>query len=324
MVPIEKVIEQVPQWKGKEVSFERLSDYFMWNANYRVAVDGKKFFVKVPGGKSELFFNRDHIHAAAKAAEKAGVGPSVEFYVKSAGAQVDRWIDGYTRLQTDRWIFQHRFDELFLFKSVDALKKLHDSGQVLPNKDNQFSTLAKLIGLMKEHETFQPRELGYLENLIDRIHEAVEANGGIQAKPTVNNINERWSWDFFWNADKKDMKIVDYEWAAMDDVCADLATLSTSGMLYDDHDQELVEYYFGELDPFTFARFKLFKLLVCLKGCFFMAVLDKFRPVTFDYIRSYGWKMARFRALVRDPRTENWIWMLKNHKVYDQWKGYPV
>ena len=322
MDSIDKLVQQVPAWKGKDVKKERFLDYFMWNYNYTVTVDGSRYFAKIPGELTEMFYNRDHVHAACKVAEEAGVGPKVAYFDKS-GAQVDEWLEGYTPLRTDRWIFQHRFDD-FAFKSLDALKKLHDCGKQLPNKDHQFITLRKLIGQMREHDTFQPRELPYLENLIDRIEEAFEAYGGMDLKPCINNINERWSWDFFWAEDKRDMRIVDYEWASMNDVCSDLATLSTSGMLYDDHDQELVEYYFGELDPFVFARFKLFKFLVCMKGCFFMAVLDKFRPVVFDYIRSYGWKMARLRCLLRDPRTENWIWMLKNHDVYPEWKGYPV
>jgi len=322
MDSIDKLVQQVPAWKGKDVKTERFLDYFMWNYNYTVTVDGRRYFAKIPGDLTEMFYNRDHVYAACKVAAEAGVGPKVAYFDKS-GAQVDEWLEGYTPLRTDRWIFQHRFDD-FAFKSLDALKKLHDCGKQLPNKDHQFITLRKLIGQMREHDTFQPRELPYLENLIDRIEEAFEANGGMDLKPCINNINERWSWDFFWAEDKRDMRIVDYEWASMNDVCSDLATLSTSGMLYDDHDQELVEYYFGELDPFVFARFKLFKFLVCMKGCFFMAVLDKFRPVVFDYIRSYGWKMARLRCLLRDPRTENWIWMLKNHDVYPEWKGYPV
>jgi hypothetical protein len=95
-------------------------------------------------------------------------------------------------------------------------------------------------------------------------------------------------------------------------------------MLYDDHDKELVEYYFGELNEFQFARFKLFKILVLIKSCFFMSILDTFRPAAFDYIRSYGWKMARLRNLLNDPRTENWIWSVKNQKGLDNWKGYPL
>jgi thiamine kinase-like enzyme len=321
---INNVIQQIDDWKGKKVEYERWSDMFMWNYNYTVNVDGKKFFVKIPGDKSELFFNRSNIYAASKVAEEAAVGPKVAYFLKDEGAQVDEWLQGYEGLRTDRWIFQHRFEEKFLFKSLDALKKFHNSGKQLSNKDSIFDTLRKLMALMKEHKTFAPREMPYLVNLIDRIEAAINANGGMQLKPCINNINERWSWDFFWNPDTQDMKIVDYEWASMNDVCSDLATMSTSAMLYDDQDEELVEYYFGELDQFQFARFKLFKLLVCLKGCFLMGILDTFRPAVFDYIRSYGWKMARFRALVKDPRTENWIWMLNNHERFNEWKGYPL
>jgi thiamine kinase-like enzyme len=325
---IEKVIKQIDDWRGAEVAYGRWPDYFMWNFNYEVTVSRDsqtdKYFVRIPGEKSELFFDRDHVYVGAKLAADVGVGPEVPYYLGDSGTQVTRWLEGYKGLKTDRWIFQHRFEGDFLFKSLDALKKYHNSGQELPNTDTIFDTLHKLAALIYEHDTFRPREMPYLTNLVDRIQEAVEANGGMALKPCVNNINERWTWDFLWNADQEDMKIVDYEWASMNDVCSDLATMSTSAMLYDDHDEELVEYYFGELDPFQFARFKLFKLLVCLKGCYLMAVLDTFRPATFDYIRSYGWKMARLRCLLRDPRVENWIWMLRNHEIYDEWKGYPV
>jgi thiamine kinase-like enzyme len=321
---IETVINKISDWNGKEIQSQPWSDYVPWNSNHVVNANGKKYFVKIPGLKSELFFNRDHVLEASKLAEETGVGPKVAYYLEDSGTQVDEWLDGYTGLRSDRWIFQHRFEEKFLFKSLDVLKKYHNSGKQLQNQKTIFDTLHDLTGIMKEYKTFEPREMGYLVNLIDRIEEAVAANGGMDLKPCINNHNERWSWDFLWNADTQDLKIVDYEFASMNDVCSDLATLSTSAMLYDDQDEELVEYYFGELDDFQFAKFKLFKLLVTLKGCFVFAILDKFRPGVFDWLREYSWRMAKFRALVRDPRTENWIWMLKNHKVYDQWAGYPI
>lgn len=321
---IESVISQIGDWKGKQVSTQRWSDYVPWNADYVVTVDGKRYFVKIPGLKSELFFNREHVYAASKLAEEAGVGPKVAYFLKDSGVQVDEWLEDYAGLKSDRWIFQHRFEEKFLFKSLDALKKYHNSGKELPNKKTVFDSLRDLTGIMKEYKTFEPREMGYLANLTERIEEALQANGGMDLKPCINNHNERWSWDFLWNPDTQDMKIVDYEFASMNDVCSDLATLSTSAMLYDDQDEELVEYYFGELDQFQFARFKLFKLLVCLKGCYVFAILDKFRPGVFDWIREYSWRMAKFRSLVRDPRTENWIWMVKNHENYDHWMGYPL
>ncbi len=319
-----EVIDQIKDWKGKEVKHDRLSDFFMWNYNWIVSVNGNKYFIKIPGEKAELFFNRDHIHAACQLAAEAGVGPDVPYYLSGNGAEVTEWLDGYEGLKTDKWIFQHRFKEKFLFKSLDVLKKYHDSGKDLPNKKNIFDQLRDIAAVMKKHKTFEPREMPYLMNLVDRIEEAIEANGGMDLKPCINNIAERWTWDFLWNEKTRDMKIVDYEWSSKNDGCSDLATMSVSAMLYDDHDEELVEYYFGELGQVQLARFKLFKILVCLKGVLFMAALDKFRPAVFDYIRSYGWKMARLRALLRDPRTENWIWLVKNHKWLGDWKGYPL
>jgi thiamine kinase-like enzyme len=321
---IADVIGQIGDWKGEDLTYERWPDFFMWNCNWKVSVNGKKYFVKIPGEKSELFFNRDHIHEACVIAADSGVGPAVPYYLKDSGVEISEWLENYSGLRTDKWIFQHRFEEKFLFKSLDLLKKLHNSGQELSNKKNIFDQIRDLSTIMDKNSTFEIRERSYLENLVNRIEEAISANGGMDLKPCINNICDRWSWDFMWNESEQDLKIVDYEWASMNDVCSDLATLSTSAMLYDDHDKELVEYYFGELNEFQFARFKLFKILVLIKSCFFISILDKFRPAAFDYIRSYGWKMARLRNLLHDPRTENWIWSIKNQKGFDNWKGYPL
>ena len=79
--------------------------------------------------------------------------------------------------------------------------------------------------IVKQYKTFEPRELLYLLGLVDRI-EVIDANGGMQSKPCINNMNYRWSWDFLWNPQAQAMKIVDYEWASMNDVRSDLATMS--------------------------------------------------------------------------------------------------
>jgi hypothetical protein len=95
-------------------------------------------FVKIPGFKSELFFNRESYPEASKLAEETGVGPKVAYFLEDSGTQIDEWLEGYSGLRSDRWIFQHRFEEKFLFKSLDALKKYHNSGKELPEPKDYF------------------------------------------------------------------------------------------------------------------------------------------------------------------------------------------
>ena len=51
---IADVISQIEDWKGEDLTYERWPDFFMWNCNWAVSVNGKKYFVKIPGEKSEL------------------------------------------------------------------------------------------------------------------------------------------------------------------------------------------------------------------------------------------------------------------------------
>ena len=79
----EQVIAQIDEWRDHEVRCEVLSGAIT-NHNYLVTVDGEtgrpgvgRFVLRIPGGGTETFIDREHEHRNRVAAAAAGVAPPV-------------------------------------------------------------------------------------------------------------------------------------------------------------------------------------------------------------------------------------------------------
>ena len=77
---IEEIAAKVDDWKGKEISIQQLSGG-LTNTNYKITVDGKPYFVRVPGESTELLaIDRNNEYHNTQAAANAGVAPKVLNY----------------------------------------------------------------------------------------------------------------------------------------------------------------------------------------------------------------------------------------------------
>ena len=69
---IREVVNQIPDWNGKDISIIPLSGG-LTNSNFKVDVDGEPYFVRVPGADTELLaINRENEHHNTQAAHGAG------------------------------------------------------------------------------------------------------------------------------------------------------------------------------------------------------------------------------------------------------------
>jgi len=53
----------------------------------------------------------------------------------------------------------------------------------------------------------------------------------------IDNRVERRNWNFLWNKNTREMKIVYYKWTSMNEVCNDLVTILALAMLSDYHEE---------------------------------------------------------------------------------------
>ncbi|MEN9562564.1 MAG: hypothetical protein RIR73_808, partial [Chloroflexota bacterium] len=93
---IEEIVAKVEDWKDRDVSIQQISGG-LTNANYKITVDGKPYFVRVPGESTDLLaIDRNNEYHNTQAAANAGVAPKVLNYFPQYNVMVLEFLDGKT------------------------------------------------------------------------------------------------------------------------------------------------------------------------------------------------------------------------------------
>jgi len=93
---IEEVIAAVPAWAGRAVAATPIAGG-LTNRNFRVDVDGRPHFVRIPGpGTDLLAVDRDNELHNTRAAARAGAGPEVVYHLPRWDVIVLEWLDART------------------------------------------------------------------------------------------------------------------------------------------------------------------------------------------------------------------------------------
>src|SRR4249920_3415065 len=97
---IEQVTAAIPDWTGSRIAAERIPAG-LTNTNYRVEVDGTPFFVRIPGGATELLaVDRANELHNTRAAAAAGVSPRVVHAIDPWDVFVLDWMPARTMSNT--------------------------------------------------------------------------------------------------------------------------------------------------------------------------------------------------------------------------------
>lgn len=95
-ITIEPVIQEIAGWRGRQVNFHPLPGGYS-NFNYRVEVDDKSFFVRIPCAEVDLLaLDRENEYHNTIAAAEIGVGPRVVHYLQEHNVIVMEFIQGET------------------------------------------------------------------------------------------------------------------------------------------------------------------------------------------------------------------------------------
>ena len=304
-----KAINRVDDWKGKEVTFKRVAEGIT-NPTWEIWVDNKyHMFLKIPGKGTEKFINRDIVYKADQAAGKTGCGPAPKYFFPDTKACFYEWLEGY---YTCRWA--EAFDQEIFYAMIDAMKKFHTSGTDLGLKSNAFDHAWQMIKMAEEGHGLQPYDLDGAKVLLERIEKAFQ-KAGMEYKPCHNDT---YIINYMWNPDTKDCKMIDFEYASMGDISYDLAIFSTDEFYEDPQDLLIIRRYFGHDDDLWFARLKLMKLVSDIKWGMWASVQALSAEIEFDFARYNGWKFARYRSHLVDPRVEYWLNLLKGKPTFQK------
>jgi thiamine kinase-like enzyme len=294
MSVIEDAVSKIEDWKGKNVFIEPLSGG-LTNTNYKVTVDGKPFFVRVPGESTELLaVDRKNEYFNSKAAAEAGVGPTVLYYLPEFQVMVLEFIEGKTMAK----------DALnapgMPARMAQAIKQLHEGPRFLTDF-NMFRLTEYYLKICADRSI--PIPDGYLERMstVKQIEEAM----AVKPLATVPCNNDLLAENYI--DDGVFLRLIDYEYSGNNDPCFELGNTCQEMEFDEARIQEVCAAYFGSVSDSMIARMKLNMIMSDVGWGLWAAIQAKISKIEYDF---WGWAIERWgRAVEKMDSAEFPVWL---------------
>jgi thiamine kinase-like enzyme len=294
MPVIEDAVSKIEDWKGKNVFIEPLSGG-LTNTNYKVTVDGKPFFVRVPGEGTELLaVDRKNEYFNSKAAAEAGVGPSVLYYLPEFQVMVLEFIDGITMSKVGLSA------PGMPTRMAQAIKQLHRGPRFLTDF-NMFRLTDYYLKICDDRSIPIPE--GYLEKIpiVKQIEEAMSVKP-LSSVPCNNDLLAENYID-----DGMSLRLIDYEYSGNNDPCFELGNTCQEMEFDEARIQEVCAAYFGSVSDSMIARMKLNMIMSDVGWGLWAAIQAKISKIEYDF---WGWAIERWgRAVEKMDSAEFSVWL---------------
>ena len=294
MSVIEEIAARVDEWKGQNVNIDQLSGG-LTNTNYKITVNGKPYFVRVPGASTDLLaIDRNNEYHNTSAAATAGVAPKVLQHFPEYHVMVIEFLDGKTMSK----------DSLnaagMPTRMAHAIKKLHAGPRFLTDF-NMFRLTEYYLSLCRERAIKIPN--GYPE----RMSTVNEIEKAMSVKPlaTVPCNNDLLAENYI--DDGKQLWLIDYEYSGNNDPTFELGNTCQEMQFNDDQIKEVCAAYFGDATPQMVARMKLNMIMSDVGWGLWAAIQANISTIDFDF---WGWALERWgRAEEKMDSKEFSVWM---------------
>jgi thiamine kinase-like enzyme len=294
MSVIEEVVAKIADWQGRDIQIQHLSGG-LTNTNYKVLVDGKPFFIRVPGVGTELLaIDRNNEYHSSKAAADAGVGPKILYHFPEYSVMVLEFLDGKT-------MSKESLNESGMpTRMAQAIKRLH-AGERFLLDFNMFRLTEYYLRLCRERNIKIPD--GYLERIdtINKMEKAMSVKP-LQTVPCNNDLLAENYID-----DGKQLWLIDYEYSGNNDPTFELGNTCQEMQFNDEQIREVCTAYFGEATPALIARMKLNMIMSDVGWGLWAAIQANISTIEFDF---WGWALERWgRAVEKMDSAEFDAWL---------------
>ncbi len=286
------VLDRVPGWNGRP----RLAEPLMGgitNRNYRVAVDGEVFVVRIPAESGSLLgIDRRVEREASQLAAAAGVGPDVIAFIEPEGVLVTRFIEG-------RPVRDHEVhDPVMLERIAQSLRRIHQAGSIASG----FSPFR--VG--EAYAITATRHGGRLPAAYEPAHTiAVDVERALSPQPPVLCHNDLLNANFI--DDGVSIRIVDWEYAGMGDRFFDFGNFAVNHQLTEDDEAALLMAYFGRVGSAQQARLRLMRLMSDYREAMWGVLQQAISELDFDFSAYATKHFDRLLAGATDPRFPDWL-----------------
>jgi thiamine kinase-like enzyme len=294
MSVIDEVVTKIPDWQGKDISIQSLSGG-LTNSNFKVKVDDKPYFVRVPGASTDLLaINRDNEVHNSKAAFVAGVGPKVLYHLPEYNVMVLEFVNGKTMSK------ESLNEPGQPTRMAEAIKKLNNGPSFLQDF-NMFRLTEYYLSLCKERDIKIPD--GYLDRLetIARIESAME----VDPLPDLPCNNDLLAENYI--DDGEQLWLIDYEYSGNNDPTFELGNTCQEMQFNDEQLAEVCAAYFGEVKQNMIARMKLNMIMSDVGWGLWAAIQANISTIDFDF---WGWAIERWGRAVEkmdSAEFEGWL-----------------
>ena len=280
---IEEAISKIKDWEGKDISIQPLSGG-LTNSNFCVTVDGKPYFIRVPGESTELLaIDRKNEVYNTKAASKAGVAPPVLYHLPAYDVMVLEFLNGKT--MSKELLNQPGMPT----RMAQSIRKLH-AGPRFYSDFNMFRLTEYYLKLCEERNIKIPN--GYLERMpiVARIEEAMS----VRPLPTVPCNNDLLAENYIDDGEK--LWLIDYEYSGNNDPTFELGNTCQEMEFDDAQIHEICAAYFGDAAADKIARMKLNMIMSDVGWGLWAAIQEEISTIEFDF---WGWAMDRWSRAVQ-------------------------
>jgi thiamine kinase-like enzyme len=294
MSVIEQVVAKVDDWKNKEIKIEQLSGG-LTNTNYKVLINEKTFFVRVPGQSTELLaIDRNNEYHNTNSAANAGVAPKVLNYFPQYNVMILEFLDGRTMSK------DLLNGDGMPTRMAQAIKRLHSAERFLLDF-NMFRLTEYYLNLCRERTI--PIPDGYLDRIemINKIEKAMLVNP-LASVPCNNDLLAENYID-----DGKQLWLIDYEYSGNNDPTFELGNTCQEMQFSDSQIAEICAAYFGEATSSMIARMKLNMIMSDVGWGLWAAIQANISSIDFDF---WGWAIERWgRAVAKmdGDEFEGWL-----------------
>lgn len=265
------------------------------NRNLKVRLGAGEYVLRICGKDTEvLSIDRETEVAATRAAHAAGVAPEVVRWMPEHGCLVTAFIPGRP-VSADELR-----DPGTLAQVAAALRAIH-AGPPLAREFPTFTLADEYAATVRERGGEPPaEELALARELSARIGAALSAHDLVPCHNDLLTAN--------FIDDGTRVRIVDWEYAGMNDRFFDLGNMSVNNGLDEEDDVRLLEAYFEQpVDDARLASLRLMRLMSDVREAMWGVVQDVVSDLDFDYGAYASEHFARLRVGAADPRLEDWI-----------------
>jgi len=295
-ITIEEVIKEIPEWRGMSASYTPLYGG-LTNSNFRVQINGQRYFVRIPGPQTELLaVDRNNEYQNSIAAAEIGIGPQVHFFLKNYNVMVMEFIDGKTMTNKDMHM------PGMPTKIAQSLKLLHRAPPFLTNF-NMFRLVEYYMQVVKEHKVKIPSDYYQRTALLPTIEGAIAIN--TEQIPHMPCHNDLVAENFI--DDGKILRIIDYEYSGNNDPCFEMGDLATEIAFSEDQVAEMCVEYFGEPGDSLRARVHLYGLISDIGWVLWTAIQNKISKIDFDFWKHMMFRWERALQVMDSDRFPVWL-----------------